>query len=82
MKPIVVTWRDAASGAAAGLAWATMEDAKEWNSIDCVCMTVGYLVAEDKRNLTLAQSVGPNVSRVGGLWCIPVGSVISRKRLR
>ena len=81
MKRIEVTWRDAMSSGSQQTWW-TPKEAKDWGGDDIELKTVGYFVMEDKKNLVLAMSRTARAGgKVGGLWSIPIGSIIKRRRL-
>ena len=77
-----VTWRDSvASGG--GQTWFTPEEAEEWGVDDLTIRTVGFFITEDDHNLVLATSRTDRPGgKVGGLWSIPKGSIIKRRKLR
>jgi hypothetical protein len=81
MRKLEVTWRDSVSSV--GKTWFNLEDAKEWGKDDLTFTTVGYFVMEDKHNLVLATSRmnRPTNDKVGGLWSIPKGCIIKRRKL-
>jgi len=73
-----ITWRDSVCN---NSPWFSVEDALVWAKQEAIMQTVGYFVHEDKHTLTLAQSLYGSKS-FGGLWGIPIGCIIKRKRLK
>ena len=81
MKKLEVTWRDSvASGG--GQTWFTLKEAKRWGRDDLKFVTVGFFVMEDDDYLVLATSrTARTGGKVGGLWSIPKGCIIKRRKL-
>ena len=77
MKILEVTWRDSCSCIKA---WSTREEAMEWAEEGVIAQTVGFFVAENENWLTLAASYHEN--QYGGLWNIPKGTIVKRRRLK
>lgn len=81
-RMLEVTWRDSmASGGQQS--WFTPEEAFDWGKDDLRIVTVGYVVFEDDNYLVLATSQTARAGgKVGGLWSIPQGCIIRRRRLK
>lgn len=78
---LIVTWRDSVSSTG-GPTWFSPEEAKVWGEDDITFCTVGFFVMEDEHNLVLAPSiVDRSHGKVGGLWSIPKGCIIKRRKL-
>jgi hypothetical protein len=86
MKPldiVYVIWRDALGSS---IPWESIDDVEKdvrgkWDTIE----TVGYFVYQDKRYLTLAQSVQFNKlsepCKLGGVFSIPTGCIIKMRKV-
>jgi len=76
-----VTWRDSmASGGQQ--TWFNPDEALDWGKDDLQITNVGYVVMEDGNYLVLSSSQTARAGgKVGGLWSIPKGSIIKRRRL-
>ena len=46
----------------------------------CACLSVGFVLADDKRGVVLGASV--HNDEAAGITMIPKGQIVSRKRLR
>jgi hypothetical protein len=78
-KVLEVTWRDSVTSN--GKPWLSEDEALEWAQGDIILTTVGYKITEDGKNLTIASSRSKDGDHVGGLWSIPIGSIIKRRIL-
>lgn len=57
--------------------WTHRNDLKGYKATSCV--SVGFVVSEDAKNLTLASHDNPSGGQVDGIMCIPKVSIKSRK---
>lgn len=77
MKILEVTWQDSCSSTQS---WTKRDEALEWGESGVVARTVGFFVAENEDWLTLAASCHDD--QYGGLWNIPKGCIVRRRRLK
>lgn len=72
---VEVTWWDSHSSAN----WRSWDETLEQHKDPCICVTIGFLIKQDKFAVSVASSIGPNTGTYGGVWTIPRGMV---KRIR
>ena len=77
MRKLEVTLMDSCS---CTKSWSTREEALEWAEEGVIAQTVGYFVSESKDWLTIAASY--HEDQYGGLWNIPKGCIVRRRRLK
>lgn len=68
---VEVQWHDAHSTNR----WKSWTEADEQHDDPCLCVTVGFLVKKDKKNVSVAASIGPDAGTYGGIWTIPTPMV-------
>jgi hypothetical protein len=82
LRLLEVTWLDSISSGGQQT-WFTPEEAIAWGREELIFQSVGYVVMEDETNLVLATSRTAQAGgKVGGLWSIPKGSIVKRRRLK
>lgn len=78
MPPVVeITWVDSSSGQG----WRLESDAKDWIASQCICFSVGYLVARDRFTLTISTTWRHN-RHTCDLFAIPRPCVVRFRVLR
>lgn len=68
MKIVVIDWVDSVRASD----WVLMEDVNE-KSLDCV--SIGFLIKETNKHVTIAQNYGANPEQVCNLMTIPKCSI-------
>ena len=75
MKIVVIDWVDSVRASD----WVLMEDVNE-KSLDCV--SIGFLIKETNKNITIAQNYGTNPEQVCNLMTIPKCSIRNIRELK
>lgn len=78
MKPVVITWNDTQEH---GEKWVGVADVDEWSEKDCKIISIGFLVKETKRYLTIVGDFDSDDADYGRVQKIPVGCVVEIKEL-
>ena len=75
MKIVVIDWVDSVRASD----WVLMEDVNE-KSLDCV--SIGFLIKETNKHVTIAQNYGENPEQVCNLMTIPKCSIRNIRELK
>jgi hypothetical protein len=79
MKPLVqVTWRDARDS---DDTWSDEADIAEFSATDVTIVSIGYLISDGPKFLTLAGDWNTEDSHYGRVCKIPQGMVLEKKPL-
>lgn len=79
MKPLVkVRWLDARDH---DDTWANEADIEAFNLVEVEVLSVGYLVSEGHKYLTIAGDYNPSDNDYGRISKIPIGMVLSKEVL-
>ena len=74
-KFVEVTWKDVCFSDA----WEDLDDLVS----PAVCVTRGWLVAEERDHIVLAMTIGEeDDDEVGGTWAIPKGMIMKKRVMR
>lgn len=74
MKIVVIDWVDSVRASD----WVLMEDVNE-KSLDCV--SIGFLIKETNKHVTIAQNYGTNPEQVCNLMTIPKCSIVQLREI-
>ena len=75
-KQVRVTWVDSITG---DCAWQLTDDFEDFPPVTAV--TLGFIVAEDKQHITIAQSLASPPQQVCNTISIPKGSIIKIEQI-